>query len=85
MFTGKSNCDGTYGQFRRHIIVLYSLNGVPASFQRRCLARSPVEVVVEYPIQMVIQLSGTKKKPVHRHTNSSGSFPLAGVLVWLSM
>ena len=26
-----------------------------------------------------------KKKPVHRHTNPNGSFPLAGVLVWLSM
>ena len=27
----------------------------------------------------------TKKKPVHRRTDPSGSFPLAGVLVWLSM
>ena len=85
MFTGKSNCDGTYGQFCRHIIVLFSPNGVPAPFQRRCLARSPVEIVAEYSIQTVIQLSGTKKKPVHRHKNPSGSFPLAWVLVWLSM
>ena len=60
-------------------------DGVPAPFQRRYLARSTVEVMAEYPIQTVIQLSGAKKKPVHRRTNPSGSFPLAGVLVWLSM
>ena len=38
-----------------------------------------------YHSRTVIQLSGAKKKPVHRRTNPSGSFPLAGVLVWLSM
>lgn len=41
--------------------------------------------MAEYSIRTVIQLSETKKKPVHRRTNPSGSFPLAGVLVWLSM
>ena len=30
------------GQLCRHIIVLFSPNGVPAPFQRRCLAHSQV-------------------------------------------
>ena len=60
-------------------------DGVPAPFQRRCLARSSVEVMAEYPIRTVIQLFGAKKKPVHRRTNPSGSVPLPEVLVWLSM
>ena len=69
----------------RHPALPFSPDGVPVPFQRRCLARSPAEVMAKYPIQTIIQLSGAKKKPVHRRTNPSGSFPLAGVLVWLSM
>ena len=53
--------------FCRHIALPLSLNGVPAPFQRRCLALSTVEVMAEYPIQTVIQLSGAKKKPVHQN------------------
>ncbi|MCX4374512.1 MAG: hypothetical protein OSJ58_22355, partial [Dysosmobacter sp.] len=53
----------------RHPALPFFPNGVPAPFQRRCLARSTVEVMAEYPIQTVIQLSGAKKKPVHRRTN----------------
>ena len=69
----------------RHPALPFFPHGVPAPFQQRCFAPSPAEIVAEYPIRTVIQLSGAKKKPVHRRTNPSGSFPLAGVLVWLSM
>lgn len=71
--------------FCRHAVLPIVLNDVPAPVQQRYLAHSPVEVMAEYPIQTVIQLSRAKKKPAHRRTNPSGSFPLAGVLVWLSM
>ena len=77
----RSSCDGDLPSPRFAVFP----DGVPAPFQRRCLARSTVEVMAEYPIQTVIQLSRAKKKPAHRRTNPSGSFPLAGVLVWLSM
>lgn len=35
--------------------------------QRRCLARSTAEVMAEYLIQTVIQLSKAKKKPVYQN------------------
>ena len=67
----------------RGIAVLSEWRSCP--FRRRYHARSTVEVLAKYLIRAVIQLFGAKKKPVHRHTNPNGSFPLAGVLVWLSM
>ena len=51
----------------RHTVLPIVPNGVPAPFQRRCLALSLVEIVAEYPIRTVIQLSKTKKKPVHQN------------------
>ena len=50
-----------------HTILPLSPNGVPVPVQRRCLARSTAEVMAEYPIQAVIQLSEAKKKPVHQN------------------
>ena len=48
--------------FCHHITLPLSLNGVPAPFQRRCLALSTAEVMAEYPIQTVVQLLGAKKE-----------------------
>ena len=53
--------------FCRHAVLPIVLNDVPAPVQQRYLAHSPVEVMAEYPIQTVIQLSKTKKKPVHQN------------------
>ena len=78
--------DGKWGQFCRHggfrivdvtalcrhSVSPFSPNGVPAPFQQRCLARSPVEVMAEYLIWTVIQLSGTKKKPATYTTAPAG-------------
>ena len=44
-----------------------------------------VEVIAEYLCSAGHSVVRGKKKPVHRRTDPSGSFPLAGVLVWLSM
>lgn len=60
-------------------------DGVPVPFQRRCLARSTVGGLGRVSHSDGHSVVGAKKKPVHRRTNPSGSFPLAGVLVWLSM
>lgn len=51
----------------RHTVLPIVLNGVPAPVQRRCLARSTVEVMAKHLIQTVIQLSKAKKKPVHQN------------------
>ena len=48
--------------FCRHNALPFPPNGVPAPFQRRCLAHSPVEVMAEYLIRTVIQLLGAKKE-----------------------
>lgn len=57
-----------------------------APFQRRCLAHSlGWEVLAQLSLSDGHSVVRSKKKPVHRRTNPSGSFPLAGVLVWLSM
>ena len=58
--------------FCHHGALPFTPNDVPASFQRRCLARSPVEVFAEYLIQTVIQLSGAKKKPATYTTAPAG-------------
>ena len=41
----------------RHTVLPFSLNGVPASVQPRCLALPMAEVMAEHLIQTVIQLS----------------------------
>ena len=53
--------------FCRHAVLPIVLNDVPAPVQQRYLAHSPVEVMAEYPIQTVIQLSKTKEEPVHQN------------------
>lgn len=56
-----------------HTILPLSPNGVPVPVQRRCLARSPVEVMAEYPIRTVIQLS-KQKRSRYIKTSPSGIF-----------
>ena len=60
--------------FCRHIALPLSLNGVPAPFQRRCLALSTVEVMAEYPIQTVIQLLKTKEAGTSKPAPAEFSF-----------
>ena len=62
-------------------------NEVPAPFQRHCLAHSLWREVLGTIINLGRSFScqEVKKKPIHRRANPSGSLPLAGVLVWLSM
>ena len=69
--------------FCRHIALPLSLNGVPAPFQRRCLALSMVEVMAKYPIQTVIQLFWAKKEAgcTHNRTSRTALDPLVFVLV----
>lgn len=69
--------------FCRHIALPLSLNGVPAPFQRRCLALSMVEVMAKYPIQTVIQLFWAKKEAgcTHNRTSRTALAPL--VSVWI--
>lgn len=67
----------------RHPALPFFLNGVPVPFQRRCLARSPVEVLAEYPIQTVIQLSGQIKKPVTYTTAPEGRPPPRWCSFWI--
>lgn len=45
----------------RHTVLPFSLNGVPASVQPRCLALPMAEVMAEHLIQAVIQLLGQKE------------------------
>ena len=68
---------------------------MPADFISPRVCILICEIILTLPLgwEVLAQLSlsdghsvvRSKKKPVHRRTNPSGSFPLAGVLVWLSM
>lgn len=57
----------------RHTVLPFSLNGVPASVQPRCLALPMAEVMEEHLIQTVIQLLG-QKEAGYIKTSSSGIF-----------
>ena len=60
--------------FCHHIALPLSLNGVPAPFQRRCLALSTAEVMAEYPIQTVVQLLKTKEAGTSKPAPAEFSF-----------
>ena len=66
----------------RHTVLPFSLNGVPASVQPRCLALPMAEVMAEHLIQTVIQLLGQKEGRYIKLASAERKIPLELVLMY---